>query len=409
MMRLHLHSFTFVSSISLALSLALAGCGGSETENTSPPSELLAPPPEGKGVQYKMITTLPPGTEAEHCMFVKAPAEGMNITHDEVRFVTGSHHVLLYQTAYDEIPSKKEDGTVVDTSTVFDCSDGPTNGWKVEKLIAGSQNANGDAFLNFPPGVAMKVRPGAVLMINVHYINASMAPLSPEVRINLHTIPDAEVLTEGDVLFLYHPFIHVPPLSSSLARMRCRVHKDITIQNVQSHMHARGSGYQASLGTGAPFYTNTHWEDVPVKDLGGLKVSAGEWLDYTCEYKNTEAREIFQGARSTDEMCMLIGSYYPADPATANCLDDPNLPVDQNSIGGEWVGNGQATCAQTFDCIQQALGKNSFEAMMSCVTASDPAVSPEMSAAIRCMFKSFGQGKDPAMSCPMEFGACQAK
>lgn len=399
---------TPILGLCAAFLAALAGCGSGETEHPSQPAELLAPPPSGQGVQFKMTTSLPPGTEAEHCMFVKAPAEGMNVSRDEVRFTTGSHHVLMYQTAYDEIPTKKEDGTVVDTSGVFDCSNGPTNGWKVQKLISGSQNANGDAFLKFPEGIAMKVRPGAVLMLNVHYVNASTSPLSPEVRVNLYSIPDSQLKTEGDVLFLYHPFIHIPPLSSTQARMRCKVHKDITIQNAQSHMHARGAGYRAQVGNQEPFYTNTHWEDVPVKDVGGLFVPAGEWLDYTCEYKNNEARDIYQGPKSTDEMCMLIGSYYPADTATANCLELPDVPPEQNVVGGEWVGAGKASCAETFGCVQASLAQ-SFEAMMACVAASDPSVSPEMSAALRCMFKSFGNGSDPAANCMTEFAACQAK
>ena len=49
----------------------------------------------------------------------------------------------------------------------------------------------------------------------------------------------------------------------------------------------------------------------------GLHVAAAATLDYHCDYHNDEARDVYQGARSTDEMCMLIGSYYPADPRTA--------------------------------------------------------------------------------------------
>jgi len=355
-----------------------------------------------------MTTSLEAGTEAEHCQFVKGPAEELFVNRDEVRYSKGSHHVLVYETEYTEIPTQKENGTAVDTSGVFDCSDGATNGWRITKLIGGSQNLDGASMLSFPPDVAMRVRPNAVLMINAHYINTSSETIEPEVRINLHTIPKDQVKQEGDLLFLYNAFIHVGANGQGRARMRCKIHNDITIQNVQSHMHARGVGYEARIaGQKDPFYTTTKWEGVPVKDFGdGLVIKAGEWFDYACDYNNAEAREVFQGPRSTDEMCMLIGSYYPADPATAHCSIDPQNPLETGNLGAEWVGNGTATCAQTFGCVQQTLGnEKTFEGIMKCVDASDPAVSKEMSEALRCMFTA----KNPLSDCQTQFAACNAK
>jgi len=399
----------------LLLSIAaLVGCGGTDTNPTPTPGveELLAPPPEGEGIQFKMVTELAAGTEGEHCMFVRGPVDGMFVNRDEVRYSKGSHHVLVYETSYNDIPTAKEDGTKIDTSGVFDCSDGATNGWAVTKLIGGSQNADGTSMLSFPPGVAMKVRPNAVLLMNAHYVNATNEPLTPEVRVNMYTIPEAEVKTEGDILFLYNPFIYAAANGVGRARMQCPIHTDITIQNVQSHMHARGVGYEARImGEATPFYTNTAWEGVPVKDFGeGLKVKAGSFFDYHCDYKNAGSNDIFQGPRSTDEMCMLIGSYYPADPYTSNCQRDTSVPVGATVVGADWVGNGAATCSETFSCVQQALGGGKgLQGLTVCVSGSDPAVSKEMSASIRCLFDSYNSGKDPAMNCQAEFAACMAK
>lgn len=406
----------FSTALPVFVSLAaLVDCGGTDPDLGSkppPPEELLAPPPEGEGVQFKMTTEVAAGTEVEHCMFVRGPADGMFINHDEVRYSQGSHHVLVYETQYSDIPTAKTDGTKVDTSGVFDCSDGATNGWAVTKLVAGSQNANGTSMLSFPPDVAMKVRPNAVLLMNAHYVNPTNAPMQPEVRVNVYTVPEAQVKTEGDLLFLYNPFIYVPPNGTGRARMQCKVHTDITIQNVQSHMHARGVGYEVRVaGEAEPFYTNTAWEGVPVKDFGaGLQVKAGSFLDYHCDYKNAGTNEVFQGPRSTDEMCMVIGSFYPANPWTANCQREADLPLGSTVTGADWIGNGTATCAETFSCVQQALvaGKG-INGLMPCVTASDPSVSKEMSESLRCLFNSYNGGKDPAMACQTQFAACQAK
>lgn len=229
------------SRLSLALPLLAAGClAACGDDDHGESDDLLEPPAPGEGVQFRMTTQLGPGVEAEHCQFVEAPDQVTWVSSNLVRFTQGSHHVLLYETDYEAIPTENEHGVEIDTSRVFDCSDGASDGWRLTKMIGGSQNGDGDSLLDFPDGVAMPVRAGAVLLMNAHYINASDQPIEPEVRINMYTIPEETVVAEGDVLFLYNPLIRVPENGESRARWRCPVHQDITIANVQSHMHARG-------------------------------------------------------------------------------------------------------------------------------------------------------------------------
>jgi hypothetical protein len=366
--------------------LAVTACGG---DGESTPDAA----PEAPRIHLEMSTTIAAGTEVEHCKFVEIPDAWVN--RDEIDFSTGSHHVLLYQTAYTSIPTAKDDGTPVDTSGVFDCSEGPTNGWSVTKLIGGSQNADGESMLSFPPDVGVHV--GGIAMINVHYVNARDEDLTPTVAIDLYTIPAEQVAVEGDLLFLYNPLIGIGPLSESRARWSCPVYADITIANAQSHMHARGVGYEARVDGGDPFYTNDRWEHVPVRRYESFVVRAGSRLDYYCDYQNTEDRQVYQGPRSTDEMCMLLGSYYPKDDRTANCLD----PTGQGP-GGDWVGNGTATCAQTMTCFGSAGGLEDFT---DCMLASAPAVSHVASELGRCIVMS----DDPGTQCAAQLAACAAQ
>jgi hypothetical protein len=405
-------SFTLPAAF-VALALVLPGCGddspsatpdaaGNTTPDAGPPP-LLEPPPAGQGIQFTMTTTLPPGLEAEHCKFVKVPAgETLWVNRDEVRYGQGSHHFLLYATSYTEIPTQKDDGTPVDTSKVFDCSDGATNGWSITKLIGGSQNGEGDSLLRFPSNVAVQVPAGAVLLMNAHYINASDSTITPDVYINLWTIPAAQVEQEGDLLFLYNPLIKVTAQGAGRARWRCPVRHDITIANVQSHMHRRGVGYEASLvGQDQPFYVGDAWQNVVVKRFEpGMVVHAGEVFDYHCDYESALDHDVYQGPRSTDEMCMLIGSYYPRDPHTADCTDE------NGNLAGEWVGNGNASCAATWTCFQgafQAQG-NKLHGITDCIDKASPEVAAESSALLRCIFAR----NDPAM-CGAEIAACQTK
>ncbi len=386
-----------LASFVLCTSFAFAAvaCGDSGDGD-----DLLAPPPAGQGVQFRMETTIPAGVEGEWCQFLVGPAAEMWIERDEVRFTEGSHHVLLYETGYAQIPTVKLDGTPVDTSGVFDCSDGPTAGWNIVKLLGGSQNATGDSLLAFPEGVAMHVSPGAVVLMNAHYLNATDGDLRPVAAINLWTRPAAEVETEGDLLFLYNPLIKVAANGTGRARWRCPVHQDITISNVQSHMHKRGTGYSAAVTGQAAFYENTRWESVPVTRFpGGLSVTAGSTLDYWCDYTSNVDHDIYQGTRTTDEMCMLIGSYYPANPRTSNCQ------LADGGLGGEWVGNGTATCAATNTCFQAAVqAADVVRAVTDCIDAASPSVAAESSAVLRCLANS----DDPATECQAAVTACQA-
>jgi hypothetical protein len=392
---------------STLLVAALSGCGdnspgaaGDVNPDGAPPTQsLLDPPPAGAGFQVKLKTKIGSGEEHEYCKFEKVPESWA--VRDEVRFSPGSHHVLLYATSYAEIPTKRDDGTaiVTDANGVYDCTDGATNGITVTAVTGGSQNRNGDSILNFPPGVAVKT--GGIVLINAHYINATDKELEPEARVNIYTIPQSEVKTEGGMLFLYQPFIYVPGMGTSTARWSCPVHTDIKIANLQSHMHARGVGYKAELVDGnnrSMLYESSAWESVPTKNYPGegLAVKAGSRFDYQCNYNNNEARDVFQGAKASDEMCMLIGSYYPRDDRSAQCINAAGT-----GYGAEWIGAGTKTCAQTIDCVQSATDEGGIA---MCVQQSKPSVSKAMSEALNCYILN----ADPATACAAQFTACAA-
>lgn len=365
-----------------ALSLATGAC----TDDIVDPSAEPAPK-----LELRMTATIPAGAEVEYCQFVVAPETW--VTRDAVEFTAGSHHVLVYQTPYASIPTQKIDGTPVDTSGVFDCSEGATSGWSVTKLVGGSQNRDGASVLAFPAGVGIHI--GGVMLMNVHYRNASDAPLGADARVVFDTTTADQIEHEGDLLFLYNPLISVPPGGTTSARWRCPVYQDITITNVQSHMHSRGIGFRAQVDGDAPFYVNDRWEGVPVQAYESFTIKAGSVIDTSCDYRNTSGTPIYQGPRTTDEMCLLVGSYYPADPRTSSCLDAAGkLP------GGEWIGQGTATCQQTLGCLQQAQSK--LPAITDCMMAASPSMSEETSELLRC----FLGAEDPAGQCTAQIQAC---
>lgn len=373
-----------LTSLALVSALSLVGCSSDETSpsEAGPKGIDLAPPPAGEGVQFKMVTTIEAGTETERCQLIRAPEEGMYVKREEVRFSPGSHHVLLYATPYKEFPTEDRNGNPIDAASVHDCTDGPTAVWEVTGVIGGSQTYDGDSLLGtLPDGVALKIEPGTVVLMNTHYVNASPEPLVADARINLYSTPEEEVEFEAGMLFYYNPYISVPANGASSARMRCAVHRDISVIRVQSHMHRRGVNFVANLTdaegeTLSELYTTTRWENVPAKTFDPvLHIEAGQQIDYRCDYENPEARHVVQGLTSRDEMCMLIGPYYPRDVTIENCLDE------QGYFTPTWVGSGTSTCEETLNCITSARGEAEF---FGCIVNSCPGASTELSAFMRC-------------------------
>lgn len=385
------------------LALLVVGLVGCSSESSDPATTLgdplLDPPPAESGFQLRMQTRIEPGVEGEWCKFVMGPEAEYHMNRQEVRYTPGSHHFLLYETTYDQIPTQKDDGTPVDTSGIFDCSSGATDGWSVVRLLGGSQSGEGGDIALFPPNVAMKVPANRVLLMNAHYLNVSQEPLDPEVAINLWTVPSEQVEMEGDILFLYNPFIKVQASGTGRARWRCPVNVDITLGSVQSHMHRRGVGFEARVAGQALFYENTDWDNVPVKQFeGGLTIPKGSQLDYYCDYANSEARDVYQGPRTTDEMCMLVGPYWPADPATSNCIDA------KGDYAGEWVGNGSASCAESWACIIASLDDDDVVSRIAdCMDVASPDVAKELSAALDCIIN-----KNALEGCEAPIAACDA-
>lgn len=399
-------AFTRLSPALLALSLAVLGCGAEEKK---PDINDFVAPPAGEGLQLRMVTTLDPGQEIERCQFFVAPPEGLNINHDLVKYTPGSHHVLLYMTPYMQIPTVDRHKKTRDTSGVIDCPEGATGDWNITNVLAGAQTFDGGSMVQFPEDTAVKVPGGAVLLMNAHYLNARPMPLTAEIRMNIYTIPSSQMKHEGGLLFYYNPFIRVPTMSKASARMACKVTNDITITNIQSHMHKRGVNYVADLRNDKgemmeTLYQNTEWENVPVKRFEpGLRVAKGSSLDYRCDYQNNEAHDINQGPSTKDEMCMLIGSYYPQTAETGFCFERT------------FIGTGSNTCGQAYSCALVAQASQDEGAFYGCVVESCPSVAQPLTAALRCFFSGGGDACKDACKTPADskcqdcvLQACQA-
>lgn len=369
-------------------SLVVGGC--SAPPAMPPPANSgandLVAPTAGKGVQYRMVTQIPAGADVERCQFFVAPPEGITIGRELVKYVAGSHHVLLYTTDYKSVPTKGRDGQAIDTSGVFDCLNGPNADWDLTGLVALAQSPDAPPIVDLPPGIAFSVAPGAVLLMNTHYVNASPKAVDTDVRVNLYTVPRAEVKQEAGVLFFYNPFIRVPASGEASARMSCPVTRDITLLNLQSHMHRRAVNHVADLSDDKgqrieTLFQGKEWEGVKMATFpGGKPLKAGTAIDYRCDYKNPEDRMVKQGAKSSDEMCMSIGLYYPKSDSLEHCRREG---LTMPSSAATYIGSGTANCLETLLCSVNSKSEGDF---YGCVVDSCAANARQVTAVLQCRF-----------------------
>ncbi len=372
MLRLH------VCGVSLIV-LSVAGCGA-VAENDD---QLVAPPP-GQAVEVSMQSNIAAGMETERCKFFRAPEEGLWVNRQEVHYTAGSHHVLLFTTPYDKIPQ----------SGVFECPEGAPAHWEVDGVVGGAQSPEAAGTQPAPPGVAIKIPPGKVLLMNTHYLNATCAELQTDARVKRYTVDTGTVTTEAGVMFFYNFYIRVPAHTESEARMRCPISKEVKLLDAQSHMHKRGVDYTAELVTGGQatrIYQSDSWENVPIKTFGaGMTLPAGSTLDYRCHYRNDEDRDIMQGLTTRDEMCMFVGIYYPRDRQLEHCALDESWYT--SDLAATHVGHGTTACGDSLACLTNARGDDKGESYTACVDASCPAAADALWEAERC--RAFGTGCD---------------
>jgi hypothetical protein len=335
--------------------------------------ELAAPAPE-QGIQLLMGTQFAPYSETEVCKFVQVGSEDLNINAQQVRYSDGSHHMLIFSTPYTELPTLNEHGVVVDTAEgkIFPCPEGPSNDWKVTGVVGGSQNPEWDP-VPLPAGVATVVPKDSWMIMNLHMLNPTAEGMDVCVKNNFTTIPTEDVEHEAGMLFWYNPFITLTPQATSTATLRCPITQDISLVNGQSHMHARGTHYTATLydAEGAfvqKLFESSDWETpVPEDYEPALQIPAGSSIEYTCEYTNSQDRTVNQGLKTTDEMCMFIGQYYPRDAMLDNCG-----PAAGFVTLGDPIYHGDKAGPETLQCWMEAeaVPGTFTNAQQDCITSS---------------------------------------
>jgi hypothetical protein len=391
-------------AILLPFALLSACADDGETEPGAPdaataPDPFPAPAP-GKGIQLGLKFQLAPGAEVYNCQYFTTPADGvLEVGGIQSYFAPTSHHTLLFTTALTA-------ADIADKTEPFSCEDIlGVNALGVTGLAYGP---SGD--FAYPEGVAMKMQPGTVLLLQTHYVNATESPVDADVRLNLVT-PEVPATIEAGIFYFYHRAINLPPGSSEVSRMRCEIPSDITLVTGRSHMHRRGIHYAAHLEGGGLeepqlLYETTEFGDGEPRNYAPFQeIKAGQAIEYACDFRNDDPETVVQGpSAERNEMCAFFGTYYPRLPQDVEACRNP---------GSGPVFDGAKSCGETMQCIATAPDDASFQA---CQVATCEASSKPLNDYMECIYGNcYAEctGADPSgcgpcvqASCGQSFGAC---
>ncbi len=304
-----------------SLLLVAAACGGGEPGDGNPDA---APPgtpdaasdnpdagiPAGFTTLISRSWTIPAGQEIYRCTRVTVQ-EDMYINTFRSLSPIGTHHTVL--SLHDD--ASRPDGD-------YNCGAGDI----AHSMLFASGIGTDD--LSFPEGVAIPIRAGQQLDLNLHLYNFSESEIQGESGTLGRLIPVGEVQDEAEVVFGGKAPFAIPndPQNEQTLSGGCQFNQAGTVVALWPHMHQYGvhmrivhqSGNGDVVLHDGPFDFNEQLNYV----IDPVEVAAGERLAVDCTYLNDSGSLIFFGDSSESEMCFAGIYRYPATGAgTFDCVE----------------------------------------------------------------------------------------
>jgi hypothetical protein len=308
------------SVLILAVVASIAGCGSAEpagTGNQPPPPATTTPPTEPPPTEPPPATsewktlltgdwTMPPGTEGYICVR-KTIDEDLFVTVFDALNPKGTHHTFLSMGDPDG-----PDG-------IEPCSSGVNQ----MQQIFGS--GVGSFPLAFPKGVAINIKKGAQLVLNLHLFNTGLADLTGTSGTRIRTVagPDAPVIAEH--LLAGTVRVDLPAAQATSTTGYCTMSMDATIFAVTPHMHKLGVYAkivaERAVGGEAVLYDGPYdFEKQTYYSIEPVAVQKGDRVRVDCTHNNTTAERVTFGESTLQEMCFAGVYRYPSDGSPFMCI-----------------------------------------------------------------------------------------
>lgn len=253
-----------------------------------------------------------PGTEIQDCHVFKLDnADPVEVDRISVQFAAGSHHVHIYRS-----------DTPVEDS-VADCWQGID--WTRWHLVLGAQTTSLDWRL--PSGRTVPLAAHQQLLVQVHWLNTTSAPIDEAIDLSFHTTPSSDA--HVGVVFGINKQTAMQPHEHKTLRQWCPMPEDAHVLALMGHYHSHGQRYSIATrsehgGEGTPIYDALDEQTFQFEVFDPPSVvPSGEGLEFECEFFNATDMPITWGADTKkSEHCNMVAYYYPAEEVSTFCMVD---------------------------------------------------------------------------------------
>jgi copper type II ascorbate-dependent monooxygenase-like protein len=296
------------TSFVLITALTVAACGGSGGPNPpgddQPDAAVL---PNGRGfiIQIPDID-ITPGQEITYCYYFRTPnTETLAIKHWTSQMTPGSHHMIYYQTG-------TQDAGPVGTYDTACKMVGAVWTYAAQTATADLQLPTDDG-TNKP--LAQEIPPNTGGYFQMHYLNATDAPLKAHVKLTAEALEASVPYTKTAAYVTYQGLINIPPQSTGVTVTgTCKTPANTKFWMMSTHAHKQAVHTQVTDASTMVFQSND-WEHPGAASFAAptfYSFSTNQ-LTYSCTYDNPTLRTITQGqSAQTNEMCMASGYFFPA-------------------------------------------------------------------------------------------------
>lgn len=315
--------------------LLCAGCTGAP-EPAGPRGwadyRVEVPPMDGLSMALKTpIIEVPPYTEGRVCVFDtwEGPEVGIvrafDLFHPDL-----THHIAVLDVDDDVYPddeviqcSSNTPGSMVPYGLLFEGTgpeppgsdyDAPGPDWEVRWFDADVARVS---MVVLPEGIAFRMPSGQRLGIDFHFFNVFDQPVRTNAAFNLELVPADEVEAWAGVAMLDSAPFALPPGPSTVS-FDCEIPADVTVIDIQGHMHERGASFKLEAlrvdGEVEPLYVVDDWLPGMATASASLAIApgdlvlrAGDVLRTTCVYDNPTGETL----EYPTEMCTSTFVGYP--------------------------------------------------------------------------------------------------
>lgn len=303
----------------------------------------FAPPPPGYLRRYSPILEIPPASEIILCTPIGAPLESrLRMRRFATQQMPGGHHVSLF--ASDE-PAADPSPRECDLDDMLNL-----------RIV-------GIGIDPFPEGLALEVEAGQQLVLQSHYINATLEPLRVMDAVDLEVVDDGYAITDtfaiSDVAF------QIPANATVERKAVCTIDETMQIHLLMGHAHELLTHFTVThvplAGSPRLLYeeddgaTLRNNAEVALYDPP-LVLSPGDRVEVTCAWTNPTDHLV----EFPEEMCAAVSYYTPAR-GFLGCVGENGVPLEVGGSGiggagcrlpdapGNALGVGE-TCARASDC-----------------------------------------------------------